>query len=63
MADPRREKYLEEEINRLQESKLTALRNVRATTGAEKVAILDHFLEMDKTQKRLESELESLQEA
>lgn len=62
MSDPRRETYLKEEIDRLQEAKLTALRNVRTTTGAEKVAILDHFLEMDKTQKRLESELESLQE-
>lgn len=62
MADLRREKYLVEEIDRLQESKLTALRNVRTTTGPEKVAILDHFLEMDKEQKRLESELESLQE-
>lgn len=63
MADPRRELYLTEEISRLQDSKLVALRNVRTTTGAEKVAILDHFLEMDQEQKRLESELESLQEA
>lgn len=62
MGDPRREKYLEGEIDRLQESKLTALRNVRETTGPEKVAILDHFLEMDKKQKQLESELESLRE-
>lgn len=60
--DPRREEYLESEIQRLQDAKLTALRNVRETVGLEKVAIMDHFLEMNKEQEKLESELLSMQE-
>lgn len=63
MSDPRREKYLIEEIARLQESKLTALRNSRELHGAEKAAVLDHYNEMFETQRRLESELEELENA
>jgi hypothetical protein len=62
VSDPRREAYLESEIRRLQEAKLTALKNVRVTTGSGKVTILDHFLEMDKKQEKFESELETLLE-
>lgn len=58
--DPRREAYLEGEISRLQEDKLTALQNVRKTTGVEKVAVLDHFLKLDREQKVHESELDKM---
>lgn len=60
--DPRRERYLEEEIARLQESKLQTLRYSRTVTGTEKAQVIENFLEMNKQQEKLESELSKLQD-
>lgn len=62
MSDKRRELYLSQEIERLQDQKIKALGDVKTTRGLEKVAVLDHFFELDAKQKVLEIEFERLQE-
>jgi hypothetical protein len=62
VGDRRRERYLSEEIERLQDEKIAALKNSREARGEEKANILDNFLSLDQKQKVLEIELERLQD-
>jgi hypothetical protein len=62
MGDRRRERYLSEEIEKLQDDKIAALKNSREARGEEKAKILDHFLSLDQKQKVMEIELERLQD-
>jgi hypothetical protein len=57
MSDAR-ELYLIEEIDKLQDQKLDALRSARQSSGLEKVRWLDQFMELNKKQQKLEEELE-----
>jgi hypothetical protein len=62
VGDRRRELYLSQEIERMQDEKIAALKNSREAKGLEKTVILDHFLKLDKEQKVMEIELERLQD-
>ena len=62
MSDPRRERYLAEEIDRLQDEKIKALVDSKPLRGSEKAAVIEHFLDLDKKQKVFEAEFDKLQE-
>lgn len=60
MSDPRRETYLDGEIDRLQDEKLEALKRSKESSGEEKASAMMDFLELDKRQSELEEELRAL---
>ncbi len=60
MGDPRRELYLDGEIDRLQDEKLEALKRCQESTGEEKATALEDFLQLNQRQEELEEELKAL---
>lgn len=59
--DPRRERYLESEIARIQDAKIQTLQYSRTVNGKEKADVIANFLEMNREQEKLEGKLEELQ--
>jgi hypothetical protein len=62
MGDPRRELYLSNEIDRLQDEKLEALKRTKESTGFEKAQSMEDFLQLNNRQADLEDELAVLKE-
>ena len=58
--DFKREALLEKEVEAFQDKKLDLLRRVKDSKGLEKVKAMDEFLELDKKQAILESDLDNL---
>ncbi len=63
MSDPRRRRFLSEEIDRIQEEKIETLRAIRATEGMlAKAQLLAKFNNLNSDQERMEAELSKLEE-
>lgn len=55
-----KEYKLETEIEKLQDQKLESLKAARAATGVAKTEHLEKFLQLNKEQEKLESELAAI---